>query len=258
MSSELSCFHEEAEKLKQNKHFDAAKDKYQEAIESYAGTSQHAVIVDCFIQQQLCILELEMLEEMVQETQLEEPPNIRRILDKAEKEIKNLITEKFGPSERLQDKSLRKFYTKAENLFDEYGFSFGATESFYRAKEYERKIVKKPSPWQWRTLTALKILTRRYTEGEWWILVIFLVSMLSFGLIYCVINALDANCFEEDDINNPLDCFYFSVVVLTTLGFGDISPSCWYGKLFVMFEVIWGFILIGVLIAVFTSKLGRR
>lgn len=37
-----------------------------------------------------------------------------------------------------------------------------------------------------------------------------------------------------------LDCIYFSLVCVTTVGFGDISPNIWYTKLFVMLEIAIG------------------
>ncbi|MFZ1633842.1 MAG: potassium channel family protein [Chitinophagales bacterium] len=42
------------------------------------------------------------------------------------------------------------------------------------------------------------------------------------------------------------NCLYFSVICIATVGFGDISPSLWYSKIFVAFEV-----LIGVSIFIF-------
>lgn len=37
-----------------------------------------------------------------------------------------------------------------------------------------------------------------------------------------------------------LDCLYFSVVTLTTVGYGDIAPSTSAGKLFTIFYIIIG------------------
>lgn len=37
-----------------------------------------------------------------------------------------------------------------------------------------------------------------------------------------------------------IDCFYFSVVSIATVGFGDITPNLWYTKLFAAFEVFIG------------------
>jgi voltage-gated potassium channel Kch len=50
------------------------------------------------------------------------------------------------------------------------------------------------------------------------------------------------------------DAFYFSAITLTTVGFGDLSPSTAVGKLF---TVLYLFVGIG-LILVFISAVARR
>ena len=37
-----------------------------------------------------------------------------------------------------------------------------------------------------------------------------------------------------------VDCLYFSVICMATVGFGDISPALWYTKLFTILEVVIG------------------
>jgi len=47
--------------------------------------------------------------------------------------------------------------------------------------------------------------------------------------------------------------YYYSIVTMTTLGFGDVVPLNLPGRLFVVVEVILGYIYLGVLISVFAS-----
>ena len=51
---------------------------------------------------------------------------------------------------------------------------------------------------------------------------------------------------------------YYSIVTFTTLGFGDIVPRCGWLQLWVMVEVILGYIMLGGLISIFADKLARR
>jgi voltage-gated potassium channel len=51
----------------------------------------------------------------------------------------------------------------------------------------------------------------------------------------------------------PVDAFYFSVITLTTVGFGDFTPETTMGKLFTAFYVLSG---IGVIVA-FIDALGQ-
>jgi hypothetical protein len=52
--------------------------------------------------------------------------------------------------------------------------------------------------------------------------------------------------------------FYYSVVTFTTLGFGDIVPKCGWLQMWVMLEVILGYIMLGGLISILANKLARR
>ena len=55
-------------------------------------------------------------------------------------------------------------------------------------------------------------------------------------------------------ISGGLDGIYFSVVTFTTLGFGDIYPATVVGKVLVMVEVVIGYIMGGVFIAILTRR----
>jgi len=48
---------------------------------------------------------------------------------------------------------------------------------------------------------------------------------------------------------------YFSVVTFSTLGFGDVTPCNWGGKIAVIVEVFFGYVMLGMLISIFTMKL---
>lgn len=51
---------------------------------------------------------------------------------------------------------------------------------------------------------------------------------------------------------------YFSVVTITTLGFGDVSPASLRAAWIVSTEVVIGYIMLGGLISIFASKVARR
>ncbi|OQY22045.1 MAG: hypothetical protein B6I37_07830 [Desulfobacteraceae bacterium 4572_35.2] len=51
---------------------------------------------------------------------------------------------------------------------------------------------------------------------------------------------------------------YFSVVTLTTLGFGDAVPKSLAGQILTMIEVSTGYIMLGGLLSIFSNKLARR
>lgn len=55
-----------------------------------------------------------------------------------------------------------------------------------------------------------------------------------------------------------VDSFYFSVVALTTVGFGDFSPTTDASKLFTVFYIFAGVSLIGLLLNEFLKRLAKR
>lgn len=59
---------------------------------------------------------------------------------------------------------------------------------------------------------------------------------------------------DRQVIDSPADAFYFTAVVMTTLGFGDITPHTHLGRIAVGCEAISGFVLFAFL----TSTLYRR
>ena len=77
-----------------------------------------------------------------------------------------------------------------------------------------------------------------------------------FAIIYWL---LGSGAFETEHLNfSFLTLLYYSVVTFTTLGFGDIIPKTSTAALWVMLEVIFGYIMLGGLITIFASKLSRR
>jgi len=79
--------------------------------------------------------------------------------------------------------------------------------------------------------------------------------VVMFGLIYFYLG--DEHITPATLCPSLLTMIYYSVVAFTTLGFGDIAPVSPTGAIFVMIEVILGYIMLGGLISIFTNKLAR-
>jgi voltage-gated potassium channel len=75
--------------------------------------------------------------------------------------------------------------------------------------------------------------------------------ILTFSVIVLVSGTIAMNRIEGWSL---FDSFYFSVIALTTVGFGDFSPQTDLGKLFTIFYVLTG---IGIIVA-FVNALGER
>jgi hypothetical protein len=76
------------------------------------------------------------------------------------------------------------------------------------------------------------------------------------GLLFAWIYTLVGVDFGQN--STPVAPLYFSVVTLTTLGYGDIVPRTMMGQLFVMAEVTLGYMMLGGLLSIFANKLARR
>ncbi|WP_394208282.1 potassium channel family protein [Pseudomonas putida] len=86
--------------------------------------------------------------------------------------------------------------------------------------------------------------------------VIYLANILIFGLVYIFIFADD---FKGDPINY-VQALYFSVVTVTTLGFGDLTPRLDAAPLLLVVtaQVVLGVITIGLFLNSISHKLSER
>ncbi len=84
-----------------------------------------------------------------------------------------------------------------------------------------------------------------------WLLFVTLV-WAAFGLAYEEVG-LDLGPHPT-----PLSPFYFSLVTLTTLGFGDVLPKSVAAQTLVMIEVALGYVGLGGLLAILSAKMTRR
>jgi hypothetical protein len=82
---------------------------------------------------------------------------------------------------------------------------------------------------------------------------------LTFALIYSGVAALSTQpFFAEGDLVIPGSYLYFSVVTVSTLGYGDLTPVTGVGRTLAMIETLFGQILLVVLVAYLVGSLGGR
>lgn len=79
-----------------------------------------------------------------------------------------------------------------------------------------------------------------------------LAIALAFGFAYM------AASVDYGDHETWLSPFYFSLVTLTTLGYGDVLPASDVAQAMAMAEVSLGYMMLGGLISIFSNKLARR
>jgi voltage-gated potassium channel len=85
------------------------------------------------------------------------------------------------------------------------------------------------------------------------ILIVGVISAVFFGLYL----ERNSGMFPSDPAPTPLirfiDAFYFSIVTMTTIGYGDFSPKTPAGKLLIIFVMFTGVICFSLLTATFAS-----
>ncbi len=97
----------------------------------------------------------------------------------------------------------------------------------------------------------------------WWLTSDCGRSFLRWGLWTALVGLLFALVYTFVPVDfgpnpTPLSPIYFSVVTLTTLGYGDVLPTSAGSQLLVMGEVVLGYVMLGGLLSIFATKMGRR
>jgi hypothetical protein len=97
-------------------------------------------------------------------------------------------------------------------------------------------------------------LASDYGNATWRIAFSFVLLALAFAVVYWLWPNAVIVCGNVGDIRGFLHAFYFSVVTMTTLGFGDIAanPDSWRGQVLLMIQVILGYVLLGALVTRFS------
>lgn len=97
----------------------------------------------------------------------------------------------------------------------------------------------------------------------WWLTSDCGRSVVRWGLCSGVLAMLFALAYAQVGVDygqhaTALSPLYFSVVTLTTLGFGDAVPATVAAQVVVMCEVILGYVMLGGLLSLISNKLSRR
>ena len=97
----------------------------------------------------------------------------------------------------------------------------------------------------------------------WWITSDCGRSFLRWGACIFLLLGLFAVLFnfvaiDYGEYPTVLSSFYYSVVTLTTLGYGDVLPASMAAQILAMIEVIIGYVMLGGLLSIFANKMARR
>jgi Ion channel len=103
----------------------------------------------------------------------------------------------------------------------------------------------KPLPEKWMALFAIPAL--------------FLILVVSFGELYAkngnIKRARPEGGIETINEHDQWNAAYFSLVTITTLGYGDFAPQDWASRKIVMGELLSGVLLVLLVLPVLASRL---
>ncbi len=96
-----------------------------------------------------------------------------------------------------------------------------------------------------KRISSQRVVTADTVKGG--LSVYFLIGLL-YTLVYLIVLRVDPAAYSN--IEDPdIDCFYFSFVTLTTLGYGDVVPLSLYAKSLAVLQAFVGQIYLVVFIA---------
>jgi uncharacterized protein YjbI with pentapeptide repeats len=96
----------------------------------------------------------------------------------------------------------------------------------------------------WATSDCGRSITR---WGLW-----IVAQTVLFAWLYSMVGV------DYGDQPTPLSPLYYSVVTFTTLGYGDIVPVTPAAQLVAMVEVLFGYVMLGGLLSIFSNMIARR
>ena len=85
----------------------------------------------------------------------------------------------------------------------------------------------------------------------------FLLAAVCFAVLYIYIARLQGPGAFSADLNLG-EALYFSIVTMTTTGYGDISPKSGWAKFAVSVQIIFGFLYNVLFFSIFAGLAGRR
>lgn len=171
---------------------------------------------------------------------------------------------KLNKKNKSSYENIFKAYKSISAVFEKNRLFNYSGEYYYLAKSAERKYLK--------GLEKLKSNIFYYTCGYGERPTFALISSLEIVLIFSIIYMFSGLCVNERIIHYNLnilsylprklmymdliDCFYFSLVTFTTVGYGDIFPIG-YSVLFSCVEMLLGVTMVGIWTATLARKITR-
>lgn len=169
------------------------------------------------------------------------------LLRKDKEKIKKfrLVAEKFREAEDV--------YRNVKLSLQNEGDYETAGEFYYKEMLMRRKRAFYEGRFLYWILSNIYSKLCGYGEKPLRVILSAFITILFFGTLYWLMDAITGEGFS----GSVFDYYYFSVVTFTTLGFGDIHPATFPGKLAAMAEALIGAFMMALFVLVFGRKMLR-
>ncbi len=104
---------------------------------------------------------------------------------------------------------------------------------------------------------TIKEIFHNFNNNRAQLLKAYIFLIFLFGFSFWGIDELSEREFIKG-IANPFDYFYFTVVTITTLGYGEIVPITWLAKAMVMLLTLLGLYLLGMFLTASGHHLQKK
>lgn len=193
-----------------------------------------------------------------------ETEECREYFEKMNEEFKKQMKKYKKDGQKFEKSEVADFYHLMER-------SYGSLEIIFRKKDffeeehrcYQEKMTYrrhfywfKGQLWPWFEYLFLEKTSSYGNNFLRWGATAFLFAML-MALIYAGVDHFltPAHLTIVPESGHWFDYGYFSVITVTSLGFGDIVAKTFLAKLLVAVEVFFGFVMLGIFITLIQKKM---
>ena len=177
----------------------------------------------------------------------------RRQLKKYRKDHKKFVQSEINDFFRLMERC----YGSLEIIFRRKDFIEEALNSYEQKMHYRKaKFWLQGKFWNWFEYKFLGATSLYGNSFIRWGFSAFVFAM-AMAVVYYAVDfvQIDEAMRIIGSGSHWYDYFYFSIVTLTSLGFGDLVPHTFIGKMLVSVEVFFGFIMLGIFISLIQKKM---